>query len=220
MYSWSFSFAMQVETLNHNDKSKVVFKYSTPARLIPLFLSIEVFLFGFLFTYYPPYPFHRESFDAIPFFIQFKILIMVLGCIIAAWIVRFFFHMRYSFELRKDSLTVLSKRREKEISYDLIDSIDYENMLGPNRGLFGSTIIRARIKGSYRIYNVMKGGDQFIRMFVQKVCAKPFERKDLESWVEIRKIDKKMGRSAIYISIWYSLMGIAFIFFMVKGYLL
>ncbi len=128
--------------------------------------------------------------------------------------------MRFSFEIGDDSVMVISGKSEKKISYDLIDSIDYENMLGPSRGLFGSTVIRVRGKGYYRIFNVMNGGDRFIKLFIEKACAKPFERKDLKSWVEIRRIDKKMGKSIIYIRIWYYLMVAAFLFYVVKGYLL
>ena len=182
--------------MNKNRQTSLKFRYSITARLIPLLFSIEILLFALLFYIYPPYPFHNESFNSMPFFLQFKILSLAFAVLMSGWIFRFLFFMRFSFELRDECLIIIAGTKNREVSYDRIDSIDYENMLGPSRSLFGVMTIRVRRKGNYRVFNVMKGGDQFIKTLVEKASYEPFKRKDLSSWMEIRKIDKKMGNSA------------------------
>ncbi len=211
---------MLLNIMNKSRRASFTFRYSIPARLIPLLFSIEILLFALLFYFYPPYPFQNESFNSMPFFLQFKILLLAFAVLMSGWIFRFLFFMRFSFELGDDSLIIIAGNKRNEVSYDRIDSIDYENMLGPSRSLFGVMTIRVRRKGNFRVFNVMKGGDQFIKMLVEKASHEPFKRKDLSSWMEIRKIDKKMGNSTFYIKIWYYAMAFAFLFYIVKGYLL
>jgi hypothetical protein len=211
---------MLVSDMNEKSQTTLLFRYSVPARLIPLLLSIEILLFSLLFYFYPPYPFQNESYHTMPFFLQFKILILAFAVLMSGWIFRFFFFMRFSFELRKDRLIIITGSRESEVGYDRIDSIDYENMLGPSRSLFGVMTIRVRRKGNYKVFNVLRRGDEFIKTLIEKASEEPFRRKDLWSWMEIRKIDKKMGSSALRIKIWYYAMGLAFLIYMIKGYIL
>lgn len=206
--------------MNIEGQKSLSFKYSVPARLIPLFLSMEILLFALLFYYYPPYPFQNEGFKTMPFFLQFKVLILAFAVLMSVWIFRFFFFMRFSYEIGEDSLVIIRRSGKSKVSYERIDSIDYENMLGPSRSLFGVMTIRVRRKGNYRVFNVMREGDRFIKMLIEKASKEPFGRKDLKSWMEIRKIDKKMGNSALRIKIWYYSMSIAFILYIVKGYIL
>lgn len=211
---------MQDNQMKEEKQKSSVFQYSVPAKLIPLFFSLEILLFGLLFYFFPPYPFYSESFESMPFFLQFKMLLLAVALLMSGWIFRFFFSLRFSFELGEESVIVMTGKRESKISYDRIDFIDYENMMGPSRSLFGVATIRMRGKSSYRVFNILNQGNQFIKLLIEKASGEPFNRKDLKSWMEIRKIDKKMGHSTLYIRIWYYTMGIAFLFFMVKGYLL
>ncbi len=210
---------MLVNSENIVGQKSLSFEYSVPARLIPLLLSMEILLFALLFYFYPPYPFQGEGFKTMPFFLQFKVLILAFAVLMSAWIFRFFFFMRFSYELGEDSLFVIRASGKSEVSYERIDSIDYENMLGPSRSLFGVMTIRVKRKGNYRVFNIMKEGDQFIKTLIEKAIEAPFGRRDLRSWMEIRKIDRKMGNSAFRIKIWYYSMGIAFILYIVKGYI-
>ncbi|MEW5806400.1 MAG: hypothetical protein AB1756_03490 [Acidobacteriota bacterium] len=203
-----------------NVSEREIYGYSRPAMFIPVVLALEVFLFGFFFYVLPPYPFRNEVFTRLPLFAQFRLLVFAVAFLLAIRIFQFFFQLRWSFQVGEEALIIRAGRKEMLLEYGLIEGIDYENMLGPSRKPFGFTLLRAKPSSSIRIYNILERGDSFIHGFLQKVVQDPFNRNDLKTWIEIKRIQEKMRRSRICIRLWYYLMGIAFLFFLVKGYII
>jgi hypothetical protein len=197
-----------------------IYRYSRPGQLIPVLLSLEIALFGFLFFLYPPDPFREEAISSDPVFVYFKLVIFVVAILFAFWIYRFSFEVRSSYQVGENALIVRKGAVAQSVDFKLIESIDYENMLGPGRKLFGFMVVRVKNTGTFRIYNVLKDGGMFVEELVRRVCAEPFRRDDLKAWINVLGIDGKMGRARLYARFWYYPMGFALLLFIIRGYII
>ncbi len=203
-----------------NRMTEKIYRYSLIVKLIPVLLALEIFLFGAFFYFYPPVAFRSEALSSLPFFVFFRLMIFVVTSFLAFWIFRFSSQLRPSFQLGEDAMIVYSGAFKSAIRYDSIESIDYENMLGQSKRLFGSVILRVKHSGVIRVYNLLGEGERFIEEFVSRVTVEPYSRDDLKIWIDVRRIDRKMGLRKISIRIWYYFMIILLVAFVVRGYLL
>ena len=133
----------------------------------------------------------------------YRWLVIVLGGIIALWILKDGGIVRWSVQASESGLVFRAGRKENVLEYRDIVHIDYHLPFSSGRHWVPAMVLQDRLGTDWRVPSfIQDGGDLVVELLKQA------DRSELDAWADARRIRKRMGRGLGSLWAWYLVAGL------------
>lgn len=137
---------------------------------------------------------------------MYRGLVIVLGGIIALWILKDGGIVRWSVLAGPSGLVFRAGGKENMLEYRDIVHIDYHLPFSSGRHWLPALVLVDRLGTAWRIPSFIGGGKGLVAQLLEQAG-----RNELDAWSDARRIPSRMGRGAGSLWLWYVVTGILLI---------
>ncbi len=137
----------------------------------------------------------------------YRSLVIILGGIIALWILKDGGIVRWSVRAGETGLLFRSGRKENLLEYRDIVHIDYHLPFSDGRHWLTALVLTDRLNGHWRIPSFIEDGKGLLSELLRQA-----DRNELNAWSDARRIPGRIGRGAGSLGLWYGLSGMVLVF--------
>ena len=134
-------------------------------------------------------------------------LVMVLGGIIALWVLKDGGIVRWSVQAGDQGLIFRSGRKENVLEYRDIVHIDYHLPFSAGRHWLPALVLQDRLGTSWRIPSFITDGSGLVAELLERA-----DRSELDAWADARRVSQRMGKSAGSLRFWYGVAAMVLVF--------
>ncbi len=132
----------------------------------------------------------------------FRPLVIVLGGIVALWILKDGGIVRWSVRAGESGLVFRVGRKENLLEYRDIVHIDYHLPFSDGRHWLTAMVLTDRLEGHWRIPSFIGDGKGLLEELLRQA-----DRNELIAWSDARRIPVRIGRGAGSLGLWYGVAG-------------
>ncbi len=136
----------------------------------------------------------------------YRWLVIVLGGIIALWILKDGGIVRWSVLAGPAGLVFRAGRKENVLEYRDIVHIDYHPPFTTGRHWLPALVLEDRLGTHWRVPSFIEDGKGLVSELLQRA-----DRNELNAWSDARRIPLRMGRGIGSLRLWYVVTGLVLI---------
>jgi hypothetical protein len=134
-------------------------------------------------------------------------LVIVLGGIIALWVLKDGGIVRRSVQACKQGLVFRSGRKEDVLEYRDIVHIDYHLPFSSGRHWVPALVLEDRLGTAWRIPSFIEDGAGLVAELLERS-----DRSELDAWSDARNIPRRMGTGVGSPKFWYAVSGLILVY--------
>ena len=130
----------------------------------------------------------------------FRTGLVLVGAIVALWILRRGNEVRMSIAVRSKSLAFRLGRADLTLRFDRIQAVRYDAPFGASRSWLPAVVLVERGDRDWRLPAMLEEGPRLIDEIVERSG-----REDLAAWADALRLRQRMGRSPMRVRVGYTL---------------
>jgi hypothetical protein len=163
---------------------------------LPRALAASVLIASVLVT------FRVDPYEVVSASKYLRTLVVLLGAVLALWLVRKGGEVRTAFAVVGDELVVRHGSREYSLRLEDLERLAYETPFAQSRTWLPALVLRDRFGQAWRVTALLQAGDRFLDELLARTG-----RSDLRAWAETLSLHEIMGRAGRRILIGYAAAG-------------